>query len=483
MGLRNRLAQLLCSQMTLRGQSCRELDLSYLFHLNLENEGHGECMALVATLSHGKTNQHGRYEFGAALRNKNVEACVVGALALYLFYRFDIESEEFPDVSSPHLWYDIKVLRCSTVNRTGPMGYATQYQAVKKCFAALNLKYKAKTHVGRGSSVRCAELQGVSEFDLRRMGRWNSNAMEGCYLSQLPRAGMRALSGFSPTSANYFLPRGTIYVPPSLQKKIFAPLNSMAYPEDVAGNGFIKLMQKLRIVLLQDSIFLIDAYRGHPVWKHAVWKSDEYLQFKRDSLERLSGLEDPRDLQVEAALPRVCEVMQSGFDSLQVKMDAVQCDMRYKIEEMQAWQRQMTAFVESVQAIPFGRTLSTSMRAVSGSIAEKDSCDAHHNRDNVKQDTIVFDMCKLTSSVPALWAEWNDGLPGKPSVKSIEAKYGTKWRKASAKSKYFQRRKRIIDAVEKYASTESVCIEEAVAHFETIRGSKSLDWLCKNLPR
>jgi hypothetical protein len=61
-----------------------------------------------------------------------------------------------------------------------------------------NVTSKAKTHISRGCSARMAELQGLDEDQIRRLGHWASGAMERHYLSALPRKGMRVMSGFSP---------------------------------------------------------------------------------------------------------------------------------------------------------------------------------------------------------------------------------------------------------------------------------------------
>ena len=183
--LRNRLSQLLCSFMALRGESSRDMELADFFAVPLENEGHGECVALVGILDHGKTNQFNKVEFGASIRHKDPKLCVLGAMALYLFSRFHIDGEPFPNFSKPEEWYNIKLLKSGS-DRTRSISYKTQYEAIGAAFDACGIFSKAKTHAGRGSSVRMAELLGVPEFDLRQLGRWNTSAMEGCYLSKSP---------------------------------------------------------------------------------------------------------------------------------------------------------------------------------------------------------------------------------------------------------------------------------------------------------
>ena len=53
--------------------------------------------------------------------------------------------------------------------------------------------------------ARHAELSGVKETQIRRAGRWNTDAMTGAYLSYLPRAFMRSIAGFPKEGKGYFL--------------------------------------------------------------------------------------------------------------------------------------------------------------------------------------------------------------------------------------------------------------------------------------
>ncbi|KAG1433713.1 hypothetical protein G6F56_014538 [Rhizopus delemar] len=66
-----------------------------------------------------------------------------------------------------------------------------------------------------------ADLQGVEESEIRRMGRWNNSTMNGAYLTGLPRGIMRSLAGFPTTPGAFYLPRDTVVPPLELQAKVF----------------------------------------------------------------------------------------------------------------------------------------------------------------------------------------------------------------------------------------------------------------------
>ena len=82
-------------------------------------------------MDQGKTNQFGRREFGSCIRNKDPRVCPFGALGLYLFWRFHIESEEVPDFLDPRAWYDINLLKGGK-DRTHGITYRAHYNATIK---------------------------------------------------------------------------------------------------------------------------------------------------------------------------------------------------------------------------------------------------------------------------------------------------------------------------------------------------------------
>jgi hypothetical protein len=127
-----------------------------------------------------------------------VEICPHGMLGFYLFWRWHVDGEEFPNFTSSERWYPIKVLK-SGADGTKPMSYKTHNEAILAALKHIGVRSKAKNHVGRGSGSRMADLGGASESQIRRLGRWNNQAMEKCYLTSLPREAMRTLAGFEPS--------------------------------------------------------------------------------------------------------------------------------------------------------------------------------------------------------------------------------------------------------------------------------------------
>jgi hypothetical protein len=158
-------------------------------------------------------------------------------------------------------------------------------------FQGVVIHSKEKTNSARKQSVRHTELDGAQETQIRRAGRWNTDAMMGAYLSYLPRAFIRSIAGFPKEGKGYFLSRAHETPPPALCSKIWPEADAWlermeAYrpdrPDnkvvrlDLAGSGFLRLLCALRVILLQDSVVLRREFPRHPLWKDSLFSCKEY---------------------------------------------------------------------------------------------------------------------------------------------------------------------------------------------------------------
>jgi hypothetical protein len=262
---RTQLCFLFGNSMLLRLSNRLPMELPDLFSMPLPNEGpNGTGWCLVTVMGQGKTNQHGRLEYGAALRHRDHRSCLVGALATYLFWRWHCSGEPFPCFRTSQDWYDIKVLKRDNAHLVEPLSDSTASSWTRRLYTEAGIRTSKVTHAGRVSGARLAELNGVSEDQIRRGGRWNADQMTGCYLTTLPRAFMRGIADFDPEwASSYFLPRETIQPPPLLLGRVWPDLDrwqaahlerpdatEQVEPNQAAG-GFLELLQRLRSVFLQ----------------------------------------------------------------------------------------------------------------------------------------------------------------------------------------------------------------------------------------
>lgn len=94
-------------------------------------------------------------------------------------------------------------------------------------------------------------------------------------------------------------------------------------------------------------------------------------------------------------------------------------------------------------------------------------------------------MDRNISTVTDLWAEYDVGRRGQPSIRSREAE-GTEWRKDPAESKFYRVRMTIVREIERRAGEDAVPRHVAAEELERIRiasGQRlnSLDKLVKAL--
>ena len=165
------LADFLIRHYTLlRGDNTRIMDLPDLITIELQKEGPTPCHLLVLTCSKSKTNQFGKVEYAAAMRNKDVYMCPLSGLAFYLFYRWHLTGESFPSFTTRSSWYDIKAFPGKQTEPTGEQSRTTQYNNIDRILNKLDINSTKKTHSGRISGARMAELAGVATDEIRRAG-------------------------------------------------------------------------------------------------------------------------------------------------------------------------------------------------------------------------------------------------------------------------------------------------------------------------
>ena len=194
--LRDRMIFLMNHMMLLRGETSREIDLSHMFSLEFTDEGVPRCPVFAFMILNGKTNQDNQKLYSGVIRHKNVNTCALGAVGFYLFHRFHMTNERFPDFSENRNWFSIKLCPGRSSDTTKAVCYNTQLNSVNRAFDALGIYSSKKTHSCRGSGAREAEMAGASLDYIRRVGRWNSETMENSYLTCLPRQAMRIIHDF-----------------------------------------------------------------------------------------------------------------------------------------------------------------------------------------------------------------------------------------------------------------------------------------------
>jgi hypothetical protein len=290
--LRTRVDLLFGHYYLLRGENRRKMELADLSLLDYPpTEGPTRCGCLVSLLRDGKMNKTAKKEFMGSLRHKDPIFCTQGALAQLFFWRWHIAGESPPSFRRRRDWYRIKVLVGQ--NREQELSYPTQLQETWRVFGAVGLTASKKAHLPRRAGAQAAETYGTSLAQISQAGRWNQSVLCQAYLTHLPRQFMRIAAGFSGTSGDYYLTRATYEPPDALQRQLWpwieeweARFEARARrcrwaqggldEDDLAGDGFLKLMRRLRIVLLQDLAVLQPRFPSLPFFSYPPFHGPEW---------------------------------------------------------------------------------------------------------------------------------------------------------------------------------------------------------------
>ena len=147
-----------------------------------------------------KTNQEGKAQYGVAFRNKEVQYCPVGGVALWIFYRYYVMNEPWPNFMYPDVWYYTKLLSKIKGEPHEELSSYSHREACDTAYAKAKCQYLHGTHEGRREGCKRADMLNVPDAQMRRLGQWDSSRMTKHYSSGLPRQGARILGGHGPTA-------------------------------------------------------------------------------------------------------------------------------------------------------------------------------------------------------------------------------------------------------------------------------------------
>lgn len=164
--LRTRLDFLIGHYYCTRSEDRRNIEMCDMFVLMLDNEGPQACPVMVATFSQGKTNKHGHLAQMGAMRSKQVSTCVLGAMAQYLFYLWEILHEPFLSFNKRADWYNKKLIRGGKTPYE-PISYETMLEWGHRIHHLVGIVGNSVLHMPRKKVVQLAELCGVSEEQVR----------------------------------------------------------------------------------------------------------------------------------------------------------------------------------------------------------------------------------------------------------------------------------------------------------------------------
>ncbi len=515
--LRTRVDLLFGHYYLLRGENRRKMELADLSLLDYPpSEGPTPCGCLVSLLQDGKLNKTARKEFMGALRHKDPLFCTQGALAQLFFWRWHVTSEPPPSFRSRRDWYRIKVLVGQ--DREQELSYPTQLQETWRVFGAAGVVSSKKTHLPRRVGAQNAETYGTSLAQISQAGRWNQSVLCQAYLTHLPRQFMRVVAGFSASSGDYFLARAAHEPPPALLKQLWPWIEEWEPrfearacrrswveggldEDDLAADGFLKLMRRLRVVLLQDLAVLQPRYPSLPFFAYAPFYGPEWDEFALAVQSDAAGAAEPQSLLVQRALPELSGVLESSREAVLQNSQRLASRLESRLtSEVRALQEQLRDLRGSLDTVLQGQVPLKTVTYYYGAGPAAPVVPTAGPRAPTPTPAARAPLAPSASTVPAaltpsmpvvtalaraftvrdVWREWKEGIAGQLAVRELEETWGSRWRPGNGVRVQFCRRKVIWDAV-LARTARGKSEEEAVTELELLRAGRSLNQLIDDL--
>ncbi|EFW21260.1 conserved hypothetical protein [Coccidioides posadasii str. Silveira] len=312
---------------------------------------------MVLIMGNGKTNQMGQIEYATVMHHHNPLLCTMAQTAFYLFYQWDIVQEPPPQFHNCQDWYQLHLIKRDDVRKL--LLYKTQLDWIQHIYSGTGLSDLKKTHAGQAAEARHAEQIGVSESQICCAGRWNSDALSQCYLTNISRKFVQAMTSFdSCTPGNFYLLWARVPVPESLECAVWPWINDwmqwfelynaqdpnfcLQGPElrrfsdqsgswdqprgpsavqldrnNLTAQEFLHLLHHLCTVLLQDSVILQPLFPSHPLWTSPVFMRENYHQFAEAVWVANTHKEKPYKMQLQQTVPMVADqlhIIQQNLD-------------------------------------------------------------------------------------------------------------------------------------------------------------------------
>lgn len=285
-GIRDRLMIAMTRHADVRGENLRNLKLTELHKIKLVS-------LKVPVHFIAITGQLTRNDLVGVMRNAKLEGCAIGALALYLFCKFEMKADHglnrngsgnFPDFTSVQGWEHLKLFSLPQ-SATTAIPKAVHAKKFREAFLRCGIVEESKLE------------HAMRSTKLRREDKWQSH-----WAYQCPGDKVRVEAGFNFGEDSPCLLRD-VPVPLDLQSCVFPGAvtqlselkvgrsPSMSKEDHRAAIGFLELLVDLRSVLIQDAVLLKRKCPHHFVFQHPLFQSDDFKKFEKTMLGQIQIVE------------------------------------------------------------------------------------------------------------------------------------------------------------------------------------------------
>ncbi|CDH60232.1 predicted protein [Lichtheimia corymbifera JMRC:FSU:9682] len=152
--------------------------------------------------------------------------------------------------------------------------------------------------------------------------------MQKHYLTGFPKRIIRTINGFPADGGQYYLQRACLFPSDSLQKKVVPQADYWlrrvqegdGCEPTICGQGFLRLVLELRVILLQDVVMLrsVPGLQSSSIFNHPLFSDPEFLEFERRLLDISRREPDPQQQRPQSVIP----IVDNRLTAIDTKVDA-----------------------------------------------------------------------------------------------------------------------------------------------------------------
>ena len=342
------------------------------------------CSQVLAALAdNAKHNQQGRVDEHGTLRHRIVELCSVGALARLFFAYFHIMKKPTPNFIPDFTksgygeyvhrdWYDYHVF-AGKEDVKSKMSYDSKFQAEIVCAShgtyscpsdhhkritimhkENNVEITKATHAGRCYGAKNSRAHGATVGGTKALGGWNENgSFRNCYDRAFPVDALLGAASFNARKPEeYFLARDELreclmiqpfnitlltilpwagppadvlaYLFPWVEAELAAlevRMSQSRLNRDIALKQFLRLLQWLRIVLVQDCALLYARYPACPMFRFAPFTYPGFTTFSANAAALVIAAEEDARLAFHNLPDHMARSIRGYATDLQMKQE------------------------------------------------------------------------------------------------------------------------------------------------------------------
>ncbi len=293
--------------------------------------------------------------------------------------------------------------------------------------------------------------------------------MHSCYALNIPTEAMKVVAGGTTLYGSYRLYRD-IKPPKDLLDKVFPQIytidiNTILDPTD---KEFIKMLQFLACVLLQDAAILVKDTncQKHKLFEHELFRTESFLTFAASvqsrALEQVNNIFT--SIFLEQAAPEIVnQLARSNIEQTQLyeilreqsnKIDILNSN----VSHLGAMILNQSSYIQSTPPINLNNTFSPILPI------QQNQCNqipliptnTHSRQISLNSEALSngvpkYEMSRSIFTLSMLVKEWYHGIGDNPSIKYLETTYKSKWRQESKNKQFYHQRRKVIIEIERVA--------------------------------